>query len=145
MKRLRTYLTAAIMAIALACSAGASAQVLRDASYNSVGRIAGNGLVRDVNQRSIGSFEADGTIKDKAGVTRGRINRLEIFDAHGSRIGYIKTDGTVCDGESHVLGTINLNDGKVVDAGQRVLGFARGIRVDWIACYYFFDFFKPAR
>ena len=131
--------------MALCWSNQGSAQVLRDADYNSVGRIAGNGLVRDASQRSIGSFEADGTVKDKAGVTRGRINRLEIFNASGTRIGYIKTDGTVCDGESNVLGTINLNDGKVVDANQKVLGFARGIRVDWIACYYFFDFFKPTR
>lgn len=143
MKRLFTYI--AIVMMALCWSNQGSAQVLRDADYNSVGRIAGNGLVRDASQRSIGSFEADGTVKDKAGVTRGRINRLEIFDATGTRIGYIKTDGTVCDGESNVLGTINLNDGKVVDASHRVLGFARGIRVDWIACYYFFDFFKSTR
>ena len=143
MKRIFTYL--AIIVMALCWSNQGSAQVLRDADYNSVGRIAGNGLVRDANQRSIGSFEADGTVKDKAGVARGRINRLEIFDASGTRIGYIKTDGTVCDGESNMLGTINLNDGKVVDANQKVLGFARGIRVDWIACYYFFDFFKPTR
>lgn len=143
MKRLFTYI--AIVMMALCWSNQGSAQVLRDADYNSVGRIAGNGLVRDASQRSIGSFEADGTVKDKAGVTRGRINRLEIFNATGTRIGYIKTDGTVCDGESNVLGTINLNDGKVVDASHRVLGFARGIRVDWIACYYFFDFFKSTR
>lgn len=143
MKRLFTYI--AIVMVALCWNNQGSAQVLRDADYNSVGRIAGNGLVRDASQRSIGSFEADGTVKDKAGVTRGRINRLEIFDATGTRIGYIKTDGTVCDGESNVLGTINLNDGKVVDASHRVLGFARGIRVDWIACYYFFDFFKSTR
>ena len=143
MKRIFTYI--AIVMMALCWSNQGSAQVLRDADYNSVGRIAGNGLVRDASQRSIGSFEADGTVKDKAGVTRGRINRLEIFDASGTRIGYIKTDGTVCDGESNVLGTINLNDGKVVDASHRVLGFARGIRVDWIACYYFFDFFKSTR
>lgn len=143
MKRLFTYI--AIVMMALCWSNQGSTQVLRDADYNSVGRIAGNGLVRDASQRSIGSFEADGTVKDKAGVTRGRINRLEIFNASGTRIGYIKTDGTVCDGESNVLGTINLNDGKVVDASHRVLGFARGIRVDWIACYYFFDFFKSTR
>ena len=143
MKRLFTYI--AIVMVALCWNNQGSAQVLRDADYNSVGRIAGNGLVRDASQRSIGSFEADGTVKDKAGVTRGRINRLEIFNASGTRIGYIKTDGTVCDGESNVLGTINLNDGKVVDASHRVLGFARGIRVDWIACYYFFDFFKSTR
>ena len=145
MKGIKTYLMTAIMVMAMAWSMSAQAQVLRDADYKSVGRIAGNGLVRDASQRSIGSFEADGTVKDKAGVTRGHISRLEIFDASGTRIGYIKTDGTVCDGESRVLGTINLNDGKVTDANQRVLGFARGIRVDWIACYYFFDFFKPTR
>ena len=143
MKRLFTYI--AIVMMALCWSNQGSAQVLRDADYNSVGRIAGNGLVRDASQRSIGSFEADGTVKDKAGVTRGRINRLEIFNASGTRIGYIKTDGTVCDGESNVLGTINLNDGKVVDASHRVLGFARGIGLDGIAFSYFFDFFKSTR
>lgn len=145
MKRLKTYLTAAIVLMAMGWSAAAQAQVLRDADYNSVGRIAGNGLVRDAHQRTIGSFEADGTVRDKAGTELGRINRLEIFDATGVRIGYINTDGTVRDGESNLLGIINLSDGKVTDADQHVLGFARGIRVDWIACYYFFDFFKPKK
>ena len=140
MTRIKTYLSAVAVVMGLAWSAGAQAQVLRDADYNSVGRIAGNGLVRDAHQRSIGSFEAD-----KAGVTRGRISKLEIFDAAGTRVGYIKTDGTVCDGESRVLGTINLNDGKVTNVDHKVLGFARGIRVDWIACYYFFDFFTPGK
>ena len=145
MIRIKTYLSAVAVEMGLAWSTGAQAQVLRDADYNSVGRIAGNGLVRDAHQRSIGSFEADGTVKDKAGVTRGRISKLEIFDAAGTRVGYIKTDGTVCDGESRVLGTINLNDGKVTNVDHKVLGFARGIRVDWIACYYFFDFFTPGK
>ena len=145
MKRLRTYFVAAIVMMGLAWSSSTQAQVLRDADYNSVGRIAGNGLVRDASQRSIGSFEADGSIRDKAGQTVGRISRLEIFDTANTRIGYINNDGTVRDGESNVLGTINLSDGKVTDAQHRVLGFARGIRVDWIACYYFFDFFKPQR
>ena len=145
MKRFRIYITVVVLALAGIMATGASAQVLRDADYNSVGHIAGNGLVRDAHQRSIGSFEADGTVKDKAGVTRGRISKLEIFDAAGTRVGYIKTDGTVCDGESRVLGTINLNDGKVTNVDHKVLGFARGIRVDWIACYYFFDFFTPGK
>lgn len=135
-------MTAIATMLAIAWSGNASAQVLRDADYNSVGRIAGNGLVRDASQRTIGSFDADGTVRDKAGVALGRINRLEIFDNDGVRIGYINSDGTVRDGESNLLGTISLSDGKVTDAEHRVLGFARGIRVDWIACYYFFDFFK---
>ena len=141
MKRLRTYLTAAIVMMAMAWSMNGSAQVLRDADYNSVGRIAGNGLVRDASQRSIGSFDADGTVHNKDGKVVGTIKQLEIFDTEGSRIGYINPDGTVRDGESNVLGYISINDGKVTDAEKKTIGFARGVRVDWIACYYFFHFF----
>lgn len=142
MKTMRIYICAILLA--LAASLPAAAQVLRDADYNSIGRIAGNGLVRDANQKAIGSFEADGTVRDKAGNTLGRIARLEIFDTAGTRIGYINTDGTVRNGNSQVLGKVNLSDGKVTNADGKVLGFARGIRVDWIACYYFFNFFKAA-
>jgi len=81
-------------------------------------------------------------VRDNKGNVLGRIANLEIFDPEGERIGYINTDGTVRDGESNVLGHINLNDGKVTDANNQTLGFARGIRVDWIACYYFFKMFK---
>ena len=142
MKRFTRFLRIFALAAAVTLATAGSAQVLRDADYNSVGRIAGNGIVRNAQQLTLGSFDADGTVRDKAGTVLGRINRLEIFNAAGNRLGYINTDGTVRDGESQLLGTISLNDGKVTDAEHRVLGYARGIRVDWIACYYFFDFFK---
>ena len=122
-----------------------SAQVLRDADYNSVGRISPNGMVRDEGSISVGSFDADGTIRDRAGNVLGTIRRLEIFDAEGVRVGYINSDGAVRAGDSSELGKISLSDGRVTDAEGRVLGFARGIRVDWIACYYFFDFFGLKR
>ena len=70
------------------------------------------------------------------------INSARPNDTAGERIGYISTDGTVHDGESNVLGYISINDGKVSDAEKQTIGFARGVRVDWIACYYFFKFFK---
>ncbi|MBO4871149.1 MAG: hypothetical protein J5565_04110 [Muribaculaceae bacterium] len=140
MKRLNILL--AVMGLALAFALGAQAQVLRDANYEAFGRIAPNGTVRGTDSMSMGFFDADGTIKDKAGNVLGRINRLEIFDNEGNRIGYINTNGTVRNGNSEVLGNINLSDGKVTDAEHHVLGYARGIRVDWIACYFFFDFFK---
>ena len=120
---------------------GASAQVLRDADFNSIGRINGNGVVRNEAGRSAGSFDADGTVRDVTGKAVGTIKQLEIFDTEGNRIGYINPDGTVRDGESNVLGYININDGKVTDAQKQTIGFARGVRVDWIACYYFFHFF----
>jgi len=141
MKRLKLYLVMAVLALASATGIDINAQVLRDANFESIGRINGNGIVRDNAFRSIGSFDSDGTLRDSAGNPLGRIANLEIFDNQGERIGYINNDGTVRDGESNVLGHINLNDGKVTDANMQTIGFARGIRVDWIACYYFFNFF----
>ena len=142
MKKTRIYLIALVMALCAAMSPGISAQVLRDADFNSIGRINGNGTVRDNTYHSVGTFDADGTVRDNAGKALGCIKSLEIFDTAGTRIGYINTDGTVHDGESNVLGYISISDGKVSDAQKQTIGFARGVRVDWIACYYFFDFFK---
>jgi len=141
MKRMRLYMTALVLALAGIVATDVSAQVLRDADFNSIGRINGNGVVRDDTGRSAGSFDADGTVLNVKGVAVGVIKDLEIFDTQGTRIGYISTDGTVRDGESNVLGYISINDGKVTNAQKQTIGFARGVRVDWIACYYFFHFF----
>lgn len=142
MKKFRLYMTVVVLAIAGMMTTGVSAQVLRDADFNSIGRINGNGVVRDATGRSAGSFDADGTVRSVKGTAVGVIKELEIFDTQGNRIGYISTDGTVRDGESNVLGYISINDGKVTDAEKQTIGFARGVRVDWIACYYFFHFFE---
>ena len=141
MKRIRLYMMVAVLAIVGMMATPASAQVLRDADFNSIGRINGNGVVRDGTMHSIGSFDADGTVRDDKGNAVGVIKELEIFDTEGTRIGYINTDGTVRDGESNVLGYISINDGKVTNAEKQTIGFARHVRVDWIACYYFFHFF----
>ena len=142
MKKFRLYITIVVLALAGMMATEAGAQVLRDADFNSIGRINGNGVVRDATMHSIGSFDADGTVRDVKGTAVGVIKELEIFDTEGNRIGYINTDGTVNDGESNVLGYISINDGKVSNAEKQTIGFARGVRVDWIACYYFFHFFE---
>jgi len=145
MKTLRIYVTMIVLALT-GVWMSSNAQVLRDATNdNTVGRISGNGVVRDNGFHSMGSFDADGTVRDASGTAVGKIVRLEIFDNAGNRLGYINTDGTVRDGNSNKLGHVNLNDGKVTDAEHHTLGYARGIRVDWIACYYFFNFFKQAK
>ena len=141
MKRIRLYMAVVVLALAGITATQVSAQVLRDADFNSIGRINANGVVRDGTMHSIGSFDADGTVRDAKGTAMGTIKQLEIFDMAGNRIGYINPDGTVRDGESTVLGYININDGKVTNAEKQTIGFARGVRVDWIACYYFFHFF----
>ena len=142
MKKFRLYMTAVVLALTGIMATQASAQVLRDADFNSIGRINGNGVVRDATGRSAGSFDADGTVRSVKGTAVGVIKELEIFDMEGNRIGYINTDGTVRDGQSNLLGYISINDGKVTDAAKQTIGFARGVRVDWIACYYFFHFFE---
>ena len=141
MKKFRLYMTAVVLALTGIMTTQADAQVLRDADFNSIGRINGNGVVRDETGRSAGSFDDDGTVRNVKGTAVGVIKELEIFDTAGERIGYINTDGTVRDGESNILGYISINDGKVTDAEKKTIGFARGVRVDWIACYYFFHFF----
>ena len=142
MKKFRLYMTAVVLALTGIMATQASAQVLRDADFNSIGRINGNGVVRDATGRSAGSFDADGTVRSVKGTAVGVIKELEIFDMEGNRIGYINTDGTVRDGQSNLRGYISINDGKVTDAQKQTIGFARGVRVDWIACYYFFHFFE---
>lgn len=139
MKTIVKYIIALVML--LAAWTGAQAQVLRDADFNSIGRINTNGMVRDEAGKALGEFSADGTVLGRSGKVMGKISRLEIFNPEGVRIGYINSDGTVHDGESKALGTVSLGDGKVADAKGNTLGFARGIRVDWIACYYFFHMF----
>ena len=141
MKKFRLYMTAVVLALTGIMTTQADAQVLRDADFNSIGRINGNGVVRDETGRSAGSFDDDGTVRNVKGTAVGVIKELEIFDTAGERIGYITTDGTVRDGESNDLGYISINDGKVTDAEKKTIGFARGVRVDWIACYFFFHFF----
>ena len=142
MKRIRLYFMVAVLAVAGMMATEASAQVLRDADFNSIGRINGNGVVRNEAGRSVGSFDADGTVRSNDGSALGIIKQLDIFDTQGNRIGYINPNGAVHDGESNVLGYISINDGKVTDAEKNTIGFARGVRVDWIACYFFFHFFE---
>ena len=142
MKKIRLYMTAVVLALAGIMSGQVNAQVVRDADFKGIGRINGNGVVRNETGRSIGTFDADGTVRLANGTAVGVIKQLEIFNTEGERIGYINTDGTVRDGESNILGYISINDGKVTNAEKETIGFARGVRVDWIACYFFFHFFE---
>lgn len=138
---LRNILLLAVMIAG--CSWAASAQTLRDASYNIVGKINPNGTVRNGDYGAVGFFNNDGTIANAKNKTVGRIdNKMQIFDNHDDRLGFINADGTVCDGEGDKLGTIDVKSGKVTDEDGEVLGYANGISIQRVAAYYFFDFFK---
>jgi len=131
-----------ILALALIATATAQAQVVRDADFNTLGRINRNGIARANDGRSVAVFDDKGFLHDKLGNVVVRIKDMDILDPEGNPIGYINRDGTVRDSASNLLGHIDISDGKVTDASDNVLGYARGIRVDWIACYYFFKLFE---
>ena len=133
----------AIFLLMLLCCAGvAQAQNLRDGDYNYIGKISPNGTVRDAKYKALGFFNADGTICDAHNKKVGSITKdLQILDDNGERIGYVTMNGEVNDGESNLLGTIDRSTGKVTDADGKVVGYANGISMLWIADYYFFDFF----
>ena len=80
MKRFRLYITAAVLALAGIMASSTNAQVLRDADFNSIGRINGNGVVRNEAGRSVGTFDADGAVRDNTGKELGVIKQLEIFN-----------------------------------------------------------------
>jgi len=142
MKNFYLHLASLLLVFTLATTIHSQAQVLRNADYQNIGRINGNGVIRDANGYALGSFERDGSLHDANGKRLGVINKYDILDANGNRLGYISTDGTVRSGDGQILGNISISDGKVTDGNHQTIGYARGIRVDWIACYYFFNFFK---
>ena len=137
MKKIITLLLVALLGITVA-----QAQNLRDGDYNYIGKISPNGTVRDAKYRALGFFNADGTIANAQNKLVGSVTGdLQILDKDGQRIGFVTVEGEVRDGESHLLGTIDRSTGKVTDADGKVVGYANGISMLWIAAYYFFPFF----
>lgn len=141
MKTFRIYAMALALSLGALLTTGTQAQTLRDANYHNIGRISPNGVVRDANSQSKGFFDNDGTVRNKAGKTVGKVKGLQIYNTAGERIGYINTDGTVRDGESRILGKIE-KSGKVLDAGNNIIGYAQNVHYQWIACYFFFGLFN---
>ena len=66
MKAIR-YIASLLLLAAALIAPQAQAQVLRDADYNAIGRINGNGNVRTSDYHSLGSFENDGRVLNAAG------------------------------------------------------------------------------
>ena len=94
MKAIR-YIASLLLLAAALIAPQAQAQVLRDADYNAIGRINGNGNVRTNDYHSLGSFENDGRVLNAAGNEVARIKRMEIFAPDGALIGCIaEQDGT---------------------------------------------------
>ena len=68
---MKTLLTIALAAMAMAMSSGGNAQTIRDKSNMQIGTIESDGTVRDRSNMKIGSVESDGTIRDRSNMKIG--------------------------------------------------------------------------
>ena len=77
-----------ILALLAFFSLAASAQTVKNSSYQTVAYIKSDGTMQDGSYRTIGHIKSDGTVQDSSYRT----------------LGYVKSDGTVQDSSYRTLG-----------------------------------------
>jgi hypothetical protein len=132
MKILNLILFVAFFALSI-CNA--QAQELRK-NGSSYAKIESDGTVR-INGSSVGKFESDGTIRAN-GSSVGKIESDGTIRQNGSSVGKVESDGTVRINGSSV-GKIE-SDGTIRKNGSSV-GSAPGVRKEYAAVLFFFNFF----
>jgi predicted negative regulator of RcsB-dependent stress response len=119
-----------------------NAQILRDRTNQQIGRIESDGTVRDATNRQIGKFDSDGRIRDRINQQAGKIDSDgTVRDKTNRQIGKVESNGFVRDHTNLKIGRID-SDGTVRDATNAKTGSAKGIKIQWAAAYFFFDFFE---
>ena len=104
---------------------------------SSFGKVEGDGTVR-LGGSSKGRFESDGTIR-VGGSSVGKIDSDGTIRKSGSSIGKVERDGTVRINGSSV-GKVE-DDGTIRKNGSSI-GSAKGVRKEYAAVIFFFEFFK---
>lgn len=85
---------------------------------------AQGGTLRNASNAAIGKIDNDGTVRN----------------ASNASIGKIQNDGTVRNASNAAIGKID-NDGTVRNSSNASIGKAQGVKMEWAAAYFFFDFF----
>ena len=135
-KYIMTNLNAGILLLFLTVlTSTIHAQELRK-NGSSWAKIESDGTVR-INGSSVGRFESDGTIRVN-GSSKGNIESDGTIRKDGSSVGKVESDGTVrLNGSS--VGKIE-SDGTVRKNGSSV-GSSAGVRKEYAAVLFFFDFY----
>ncbi len=81
--------------------------------------------LRNASSQKVGSIESNGTIRN----------------ASSQKVGSIESDGTVRNASSQKIGSVESN-GTVRNASSQKIGSASGVKKEWAAAFYFFDFFN---
>ena len=111
--------------------------VMRDNSYNIIGRIDSNGNIRDNSFNQIGRFDSGGIIRDESYNEVARFDDNGVFRDEDGEIGRVNDDGVVHDNSGNQLGHIS-DDGDVKDNEGNIIGHAEGMTDEEAAYMYFF-------
>ena len=111
--------------------------IMRDNSYNVVGRIDRDGVIRDASYNEVGRFCDDGIIRDNSYQEVARVDDNGIFRNEDGEIGNVNSDGLVKDDSGNILGHIS-DDGDVKDDEGNIIGNAEGMTNEEAAYMYFF-------
>ena len=115
----------AVFCMGLVLPAVMNAQTLRNGSNAKVGTIESNGTVRNASNAKIGTIESNGTVRN----------------ASNAKVGTIESNGTVRNGSNAKIGTVE-SDGTVRNGSNTKIGTAQGVKRQWAAAFFFFDFFN---
>ena len=80
--------------------------------------------VRNASNATIGKIESNGTVHNSS----------------NAMIGRIESDGTVRNASNAMIGRVE-SDGTVRNSSNATIGYARGIKKEWAAVFFFFGMF----
>ena len=80
--------------------------------------------VRNASNATIGKIESNGTVRNSS----------------NAMIGRIESNGTVRNSSNAMIGRIE-SDGTVRNSSNATIGYARGIKKEWAAVFFFFGMF----
>ena len=117
------------------------AQTVRNSSYSCIGKIDSDGTVRNSSYSMIGKIDSDGIIRNSSYSMIGKIDSDgTIRNSSYSMIGKVDRDGTVRNSSYSMIGKID-DDGTVRNSSYSMIGKAEGIKREWAAVWFFFNFF----
>ena len=142
MKKLKFLLAALAAVVSLAVPTAAQAQYLYNGNGSSVGQIRSDGSVYNSYSSRVGQIRSDGSLYNSYSQRVGKIeSNGTVRNSYGSNIGRVESDGSVRNGYGQNIGKI-YDDGTVRNGYGQNIGRARGVKKEWAAAFFFFNFFQ---
>ena len=118
------------------------AQDLRNSSNSYIGKIESDGTVRNSSNSYVGKICSDGTIRNSSNSYVGKLeSNGTVRNSSNSYAGKIESDGTVRNSSNSYMGKVE-SDGTVRNSSNSYIGSAKGVKKEYAALFFFFNFFK---